>query len=60
MIKPELQEIIDNWKLSAQEEEFTRVLGKDWVQNAHREFVGEIKRMRRGEWGNESLLQRTE
>lgn len=43
-------------RLSEQEEEFSRVLGEDWVQNAHKEFANEIERMRKGEWGNGRIV----
>jgi len=43
-------------KLSIEEEEFARILGEEWVQNAHKEFRDETERMRRGEWGNARLV----
>jgi len=43
-------------KLSEREEEFAAVLGKDWIQNTHREFGDEIERMRGGKWGNGRIL----
>ena len=43
-------------RLSEREDEFTTVLGKDWVRYAHKEFVGEIKRMREGRWGNGRIV----
>jgi SAM-dependent methyltransferase len=43
-------------KLSEKEGDFTAVLGKDWVRYAHREFAGEIKRMRQGSWGNARIV----
>jgi len=43
-------------KLSEREEEFAAVLGKDWIQNTHREFGDEVERMRDGKWGNGRIL----
>jgi len=43
-------------KLSEREDEFAAVLGKDWVRYAHKEFAGEIKRMRDGRWGNARIV----
>lgn len=43
-------------KLSEREEEFTSVLGKDWVRDAHKKFEDEILAMRKGEWGNGRII----
>ncbi|HEY32575.1 MAG TPA: methyltransferase domain-containing protein [Dehalococcoidia bacterium] len=43
-------------KLSEKEDEYAAVLGKDWVRYAHEEFNSEIKRMRKGRWGNGRIV----
>lgn len=43
-------------KLSEKEDEFTVVLGKDWVRYAHEEFAAETRRMREGRWGNARIV----
>jgi SAM-dependent methyltransferase len=42
--------------LSIQENDFTRVLGAQWVRNAHQRFEREIELMRRGQWGNGRII----
>ena len=36
--------------------EFAAVLGEEWVNKAHQEFMGEIDAMRTGRWGNGRLV----
>ncbi|MFC1947311.1 class I SAM-dependent methyltransferase [Chloroflexota bacterium] len=43
-------------RLTENEEDFITVLGKDWVNKAHEEFMNEINRMRKGEWGNGRIV----
>jgi len=43
-------------RLSEQEEEFTAILCKDWVRNAHKEFAKEMQEMREGEGGNGRIV----
>lgn len=43
-------------KLSEREDEFTTVLGKDWVLYTHEEFASEIKRMHHGRRGNARIV----
>ena len=43
-------------KLTENEDEYIAVLGKDWVNKAHQEFIREIGRMRKREWGNGRIV----
>ena len=42
--------------LSKQVNDFTRVLGTEWVRGAHQKFIHEIELMRRGQWGNGRII----
>jgi SAM-dependent methyltransferase len=43
-------------KLSDRAQEFTDLLGADWVKGAHQEFSAEIAKMRAGRWGNGRIV----
>jgi hypothetical protein len=45
-------------KLAEREQEFTWLLGADWVRQAHAEFARGIAEMQRGEWGNGRIVAR--
>ncbi len=46
---------LDN-QLSEEEDEFTALLGDEWVRRAHHKFSTEIKLMRNGQWGNGRII----
>jgi ubiquinone/menaquinone biosynthesis C-methylase UbiE len=43
-------------KLSNQKKEFTELLGEEWVNNAHNDFINEIEKMKNGLWGNARII----
>jgi SAM-dependent methyltransferase len=43
-------------KLSNQKREFVKLLGEDWVSNAHNDFINEIEKMKNGLWGNARVI----
>jgi ubiquinone/menaquinone biosynthesis C-methylase UbiE len=43
-------------KLSNQKREFVELLGEDWVNDAHNDFMNEIDRMKNGFWGNARII----
>ena len=43
-------------KLTAREPEYQAALGAEWVADAHRKFMDEIRRMQAGEWGNGRIV----
>jgi ubiquinone/menaquinone biosynthesis C-methylase UbiE len=43
-------------KLSNQKKEFAELLGEDWVNNAHNDFINEIEKMKKGLWGNARII----
>lgn len=45
-------------RLSEHEQEFTWLLGADWVRQAHTEFASAIEEMHRGEWGVGRIVAR--
>ena len=47
-------------RLLKEKERFKAALGEDWVHRAHREFIGEIAKMRRGQLGNGRIIARKE
>ncbi len=45
-------------KLSRQKREFVGLLGEAWVDNAHAAFKEEIRKMKKGIWGNARVVAR--
>jgi ubiquinone/menaquinone biosynthesis C-methylase UbiE len=43
-------------KLSNQKKEFAELLGQEWVNNAHNDFINEIEKMKNGLWGNARII----
>jgi ubiquinone/menaquinone biosynthesis C-methylase UbiE len=43
-------------KLSNQKKEFAELLGEDWVNDAHNDFINEIEKMKNGLWGNARII----
>lgn len=43
-------------KLSKHEQEYTVLLGEEWVRNAHNQFANEIQKMQEGKWGNGRII----
>jgi ubiquinone/menaquinone biosynthesis C-methylase UbiE len=43
-------------KLSNQKKEFAELLGEEWVNNAHNDFINEIEKMKNGLWGNARII----
>lgn len=43
-------------KLSKQRKEFVELLGEEWVNNAHNAFIEEIRKMKKGLWGNARII----
>jgi len=46
---------LDN-QLSEREDEFTVLLGEEWVRRAHLKFATEIELMQNGQWGNGRII----
>jgi ubiquinone/menaquinone biosynthesis C-methylase UbiE len=45
-----------NQKLSNQKRELVEQLGEEWVNDAHGDFMNEIKKMKNGLWGNARII----
>ena len=43
-------------KLSNQKREFVELLGEEWVNDAHEDFINEIEKMKNGLWGNARIV----
>jgi ubiquinone/menaquinone biosynthesis C-methylase UbiE len=43
-------------KLSRDKKEFAELFGQEWVNNAHNDFLNEIKKMKNGLWGNARII----
>jgi ubiquinone/menaquinone biosynthesis C-methylase UbiE len=43
-------------KLANQKKELVELLGEEWINNAHNDFMNEIEKMKNGVWGNARII----